>query len=121
MVRFPMLFFPPAGPAHIQKNCCEQMRSVLRTIVFGDHFSDLSAAVESGLCPASFIGADGMSDKQAALLRLRLELVLPNPRKILNWALEVGMKLFSLNHIFRAGTHSTGSSTDSHDLIFFWC
>ena len=62
-----------------------------------------------------------MSDKQAALLRLRLELVLPNPRKILNWALEVGMKLFSLNHIFRAGTHSTGSSTDSHGLILIWC
>ena len=49
------------------------------------------------------------------------DLVLPNPRKILNWALEVGMKPFSLNHIFRAGTHSTGSSTDSHGLILIWC
>ena len=46
------------------------MRNVIRTICFGNLASDCSAALETGLWPIAFIGYDGMSDKQAALLCL---------------------------------------------------
>lgn len=45
---------------------------MLRTLHFGKLWVDSSAALETGLWPASFVGADGMSDRQAALLPLVL-------------------------------------------------
>ena len=58
------------GIAHCQKNVASQLRSPLRTVHFGELWSDHSACLEMGLFPASFIGSDEMSDKQAALMFL---------------------------------------------------
>lgn len=58
------------GPAHLQKNFAEQLRSPLRCIHFGSKFTDFSAALDLGLFPVAFIGTDSMSDWQAALLLL---------------------------------------------------
>ena len=55
------------GPQHVQKNMVEQLRSVLRTISFGSHWCDPSALADLGLLPCSYVGADSMSDWQAAL------------------------------------------------------
>lgn len=55
------------GPAHLQKNLVEQLRSSIRTICFGSKHCDASAALQLGLWPGSYIGTDSMSDQQAAL------------------------------------------------------
>ena len=58
------------GCAHAQKNFGSQLRSCLGTIHWGNKWSDYSSCLELGLVPASYIGTDGMSDAQAALLLL---------------------------------------------------
>jgi len=63
-------FLDKPGVAHIAKNVAEQCRSVLHTIMFGKLACDSSGALELGLFPASYCGADSMSDAQAALLLL---------------------------------------------------
>ena len=60
------------GSAHAQKALAEQLRTCLRTPMFGLLWSDLSGGLDLGLNPASYCGTDGMSDAQAALLCLAL-------------------------------------------------
>ena len=55
-----IFWFP--GPQHLAKNLSEQLRSVLRTIYYGNKFSDFSA-----LPPSAYSGYDTMSDSQSAL------------------------------------------------------
>ena len=59
-----------AGPQHLAKNLCEQVRGVLRTVHYGNKFVDFSGGMDLGLWPAAFVGHDTMSDWQAALLLL---------------------------------------------------
>lgn len=56
------------GPAHVQKNFCSNLRSPIRTIVFGQFFCDYGSALDTGLPPGCFVGFDGMSDREAATL-----------------------------------------------------
>ena len=55
------------GPAHLQKNVAEQLRSVTNTPTFGLKFADSAAGLEAGLLPTTFSGTDTMSDLQGAL------------------------------------------------------
>eukprot|EP00435_Cladocopium_sp_Y103_P015076 s3656_g3.t1 len=95
--------------AHLQKNLGEQMRSVIRTLHFGKHWADSSPALETGLWPASFVGADGMSDRQAALLPLVLMAKAGAPKFAIPYCLQ-GSFLFSLigAHAVAPILHKTG-------------
>ena len=66
MVKNEVISYMP-GIAHIAKNAVEQMRSSLRTIMFGQLCVDASGALQNGMWPAAFCGSDAMSDRQAAL------------------------------------------------------
>lgn len=55
------------GPQHVQKNFVEQLRSPLRTVLWGEMFCDPSALSELGLVTSAYVGSDAMSDLQAAL------------------------------------------------------
>ncbi len=63
-----IFWFP--GPQHLAKNLTEQLRSVLRTIYYGNKFVDFSGCLECGLPPTSYIGCDTMSDWQSAMMKL---------------------------------------------------
>ena len=61
----PVFFWP--GAAHSQKNYVAQLRSPLASIHFGQLFVDQSASLELGLFACAYVGADAMSDRQAAM------------------------------------------------------
>ena len=64
---FQMLFrFSLNGPAHIQKNFANSLRSPIRTVHWGRYFVDVSATLDLSMPPGSFIGYDRMSDLECA-------------------------------------------------------
>lgn len=85
------------GPAHVQKNAAEQMRSALRTVTFGSKWTDMSASIDLGIWPAAYVGSDGMSDKIGALWMSPMSFVLdPHAAEVqIPWCLE-GSFLMSL-------------------------
>ena len=56
------------GVFHAQKNFAEELRKHLKTLRLGKKWSDPSGALDLGLFLLGYIGPDGMSDFQAALL-----------------------------------------------------